>query len=282
MDPLGLGDKGPQSAGFAMRRCRLLDVPLFRRTRRTRPSDAECEEIIDRDVALAGSLGREHRQHLRELTLELIESKRWEAIPPLEMTNEVRITIAANAAIPILNLDPWIYRNVRSIIVAAATMTSRGRRSGPARGVYSDRPMAVSGTAGPNSMPISISWRSALSDSRKPERGRNLVIHEFAHKIDMADGYSDGQPPMRGEDAARWAQLLDDQFDSEPMEDEPLRPYAWTNKAEFFAVATEEFFCRPEPLALGRPDLYVALTDFYRQNPVERLGPHLPPPDVSP
>jgi hypothetical protein len=85
----------------------------------------------------------------------------------------------------------------------------------------------------------------------------------------MSDGYSDGTPPLRGPDRDRWQAILDDEYDrldSRPSDD-ALRPYAWTNPAEFFAVATEAFFCTPAVLRAQKPALHDALRFFYRQDP---------------
>ncbi|MDH5239017.1 MAG: M90 family metallopeptidase, partial [Acidimicrobiia bacterium] len=147
--------------------------------------------------------------------------------------------------------------------------TTDGLRQGPVAGVYTDHPMAVIGQALPNRGPISLSWDAALVHSRDPGAGRNVVIHEFAHKIDMMDGYSDGIPPLRGAQLTRWTRTLDGEFaqgGSDPS-DEVLSPYAWTNTSEFFAVATEAFFCSPHRLGEAKPDLYAALAGWYLQDP---------------
>ena len=102
-----------------------------------------------------------------------------------------------------------------------------------------------------------------------------MIIHEFAHKIDMSDGYADGTPPLRGPALARWTPMLTDEYERTDGEsaDAVLDPYAWSNPAEFFAVATEGFFCVATRLADARPALYGALRDFYRQDPaVDRRG----------
>jgi MtfA peptidase len=202
----------------------------------------------------------------------LIRTKRWEAVGDVDLTDEVLITLAANAAVPVLGLDLQVYRGVQSIIIQPTTDISSGTRAGRATGVVSDGPMAVIGQATPGTGPLSIAWDAALADSRNPGTGRNVVIHEFAHKIDMSDGYSDGTPPLGGNDLDRWTKLLADEYERiEPRSsDEVLRAYAWTNPAEFFAVATEAFFCTPVGLHHAKPTLYAALADFYRQDPRAR------------
>ncbi len=244
----------------------------FRSREHPEIDDTTVDEIVERNVVLATALGDDLRSRHRQLTSELIATKRWEPIAGLELGDDVLVTIAANAAIPILELGIDVYRNVQSIIVRPTASVTTGRRAGPVGSVVSDHPMAVVGLASANTGPLSLAWDSALADSRRPETGRNVVIHELAHKIDMSDGYSDGTPPLRGGDLSRWAAILTDEFEraeSRPS-DAALRAYAWSSPAEFFAVATEAFFCTPSTLRDAKPELYGALVDFYRQEPANR------------
>lgn len=233
------------------------------------PADAETVAIIVANVALAGRLDEHRRKRLVGLTNSLIDSKRWEATGDLALTPDVVVTIAANAAIPILELQPWVYRNAHWIVVHPSTTVSRGLRSGPASGTVDDEPLAIVGSASPQSGPLTFSWETVLQESRNPDLGRNVVIHEFAHKIDMADGFADGVPPSSDSDAAHWSSILAEEF--ERLEIGPtetvLGPYAWASPAEFFAVASELFFCKPGALRSTESELYRALADFYRQDP---------------
>ncbi len=233
------------------------------------PDLALIETTIDERVALAALLEPSQRHHLCELTGLLVRTKRWEAARGFELDPEMVVTIAANAAIPVLALDPAIYRGVRSVIVQPSTTRSTGRRAGPAVGVFDDTQTSIIGEASPHAGPVSIAWDAARHDSLHPASGRNVVIHEFAHKIDMADGFSDGTPPLRGPALARWSELLADEYDHAATRpgDDALRSYAWTNRAEFFAVATEAFFCTPTRLLDAKPRLYGAFSDFYGQDP---------------
>lgn len=241
--------------------------PFFRK--RPGPDTTLVADVIERNVVIAHRLDEADREHLTHLTIDLIGGARWESVGGFEITEEVQVTIAANAAIPILHLDPWLYREVHSIIVLPTTSVAVGERAGPADGTVSDDPMAIIGEAAPHSGPVSISWDAAVRESRRPRRGRNVVIHEFAHKIDMTDGYADGAPPMGRGPHEQWMTVVADEFerpDARPS-DEVLDPYAWSHPAEFFAVSTEAFFCVPEELAHAKPDLYRALAGFYRQDP---------------
>ncbi len=238
----------------------------------TLPTSEEMDAVIAASVPLAASLTGPERDRHRELTGTLVRTKRWEPVAGLALSDEIRVTIAANAAIPVLALGLDVYRTVQSIIVRPSTAVSHGRRAGRVDGTVADGPMAVIGQAAAHSGPVVLSWDAARAESRSPGRGRNVVIHEFAHKVDMSDGYLDGTPPLRGDALARWSAVIDDEFghtDVRPS-DRVLGTYAWTNPAEFFAVATERFFCRPVALAEAKPVLYGALREFYRQDPAVR------------
>ncbi|HNJ98974.1 MAG TPA: zinc-dependent peptidase [Ilumatobacteraceae bacterium] len=240
----------------------------LRRSRQVIPDDV-VSAAIDHNVALARALPADLRAQHAAMTVELVNSVSWEAANGFTITDEMKATIAANAVFPVLAHDLYSYRTVKAVIVRPRSTRSHGVRQGPATGTVSDRPLVVDGEAAPRTGPVALSWDSVVHDSRHPQRGRNVVIHEFAHKIDMLDGDADGVPPLRGEALEHWLQVLDDEWDREFAEAEHdiLDPYAFTNHAEFFAVATETFFCAPVELQASRPQLYGALRDLYALDP---------------
>lgn len=227
--------------------------------------------VIERDVALARQLPAAQRERLVELAVAFVDAVSWEGASGFVITDEMKVTIAANAVFPVLAHDLYPYRTVKAVIIRPRSVRSQGARTGPAAGTLSDRPVVVDGEAAPRTGPVALSWNSVVYDSRHPERGRNVVIHEFAHKIDMLDGDADGVPPLRGEALDRWVEVLDDEWRREFADDEhdALDPYAFTNHAEFFAVASETFFCVPTDLMATRPQLYGELRDLYALDPVE-------------
>ena len=244
-------------------------MPWWRSAHSPEIDSEQLNAVIDRNVALARRLAAPERELLAELTVELLRSKDWEAANEFALTPEITVTLAANAAIPILAIGLDVYDRVRTIIVRPTVALSTGLRSGPLAGTVSDDELWTDGISMPDRGPVAISWDAARHESRHPSAGRNVVIHEFAHKIDMANGSADGTPPLRGPNLTNWTALLTDEYghhEHRPSDD-VLRPYAWTNPAEFFAVATETFFCTPHDLASAKPTLYRALADFYRQNP---------------
>jgi hypothetical protein len=243
----------------------------WRRAQQQEIERATIEAVLRRNVGLAARLAPAQRERLIELTTELARDKTWEGVGGVRITDEVRVTIAANAALPILAYDTWPYRQVKSIIVRPTTTITTGRRAGPVAGTFTDEPMHLVGEAAPNNGPLAFSWDTVVYESRHPGHGGNVVIHEFAHKIDMNDGFADGVPPLRGEALDQWRAVLVDEYErTESREsDAVLRPYAWASPAEFFAVSTETFFCLPGELAEAKPALYAALRDLYQQHPAE-------------
>ena len=226
-------------------------------------------EIIDANVALAARLDDEQRGLHLEHTIDLIANKHWEGAANFELTDEIVTTVAGNAAIPILGLGSWPYRQVRAIIVHPTTTTARNVRGRASAGAVSDEEVSVIGLASPYSGPLSVSWDAALGGSLRPKFGRNVIIHEFAHKIDMTDGAADGVPPLRPPVLGQWEAVLMSEYERTKVResDEALRDYAWTNRAEFFAVATEALFTQPVHLRAAKSDLYGCMAAFYNQDP---------------
>ena len=220
-------------------------------------------------------LDDDERARMGELMTWLLGRKRWEAARGFELTDEIRLVIAAQAALLILGLDVDAYRDVTSIIVHPTTVTLRGPRPGPAAGVMTDGPLPILGQASDRRGPVIIAWDAVRADARHPERGHNVVIHEFTHKLDMLDNVVDGTPPLPDRAARRrWVEVCTAEFRRlrAGRGGHLLRSYAATNPGEFFAVATEVFFALPAELQAEKPDLYGVLRDFYRQDPAARLA----------
>lgn len=227
------------------------------------------EEIIAKNVALATALPDGDGDRLVNLVADLIEGKDWEGVGDLALTDEVLVTIAANAAIPILNLDQSVYSRVAAILVRPGTNRSRIVQGTSVEGVLGESDQGTIGEAAAHRGPISISWSSALPQSRRPSYGDNVVVHEFAHKIDMANGAADGMPPLLGSPLERWNDAMLEEFErarDEPL-DHVLSSYAWTNHAEFFAVLTEAFFCTPSRLRSASPRWWKMLCELYATEP---------------
>lgn len=207
-----------------------------------------------------------------ELTRELIEKKNWEAARGFELTQEMRVIIAVHAALLILELDHRYYRNVSAIIVHPSTVVLTGQRASAVSGAVTDTPMPIIGEARTHG-PVSIVWDAAQKEARHPERGHNVIYHEFAHKLDMLDGTADGMPPLASPKvAAGWAEVCTREYEMlvAGRGGHLLRAYGAVNPGEFFAVATEVFFDKPAEMKHHKPELYAVLAGFYRQDPATR------------
>ena len=231
---------------------------------------------MQRNVAYWALLDEPERGRLRDLVQVFVAEKRWEGCGGLEMTDEVRVTVAAEACLLLLGRDHDLYDDVESILVYPSTVLAAERRPGVFErgGAVIEESAAILGQAHRGG-PVILVWDAVKCGARDPVDGRNVVFHEFAHKIDMLGGAVDGTPPLPDGAARRsWAEVCSEVYlalkASDPDVLRVIAPYGARNEAEFFAVATESFFERPEPLQAALPDLYALLAGFYRQDPAAR------------
>jgi MtfA peptidase len=240
----------------------------------------EWRALLERKVGHWAFLDDDERGRLERLALALVAEKGWEAANGFELTDEIMVIIASQAAMLGLGLPDDAFRGVHSILVHPTTMVLTGPHS-QVSGLMSDEPMAILGQAVYQG-PVVIAWDTALDEARHPGRGHNVVFHEFAHKLDMLDGTVDGTPPLADQaQHDEWVRVCTDVYEqvSHGRGGHSLRPYAGVNPGEFFAVATEVFFDAPAALVAEHPDLYGVLRAFYRQDPAARVPrPSLTPP----
>ena len=242
------------------------------------PFPPEWEEIVRRNVAHYCMLDAAEQTHLRTLIQVFCAEKNWEGCGGLELTDEIRITISAQACLLLLGIPHDYYRNVLSILVYPSVVVPPPRKIG-----FFENVLAPVETSHPiigqafQQGPVIIIWDAVLVSGRHPESGHNVVYHEFAHKLDMLDGAADGTPPLRDREEYRdWVSICEREYlrlkrDAEKGRKTFLDAYGATNEAEFFAVATEQFFDRPLRMKEQAPDLYRVLQEYYRQDPVLRV-----------
>ncbi|MHB9099022.1 MAG: M90 family metallopeptidase [Syntrophales bacterium] len=243
------------------------------------PFPPPWEEIVRRNVIHYCMLDAAERTRLQAFIQIFIAEKQWEGCGGLELTDEIRVTIAAQACLLLLGLPHDFYRNVQSILVYPSTVIPPQRKLG-----HFETALAPLETVQPiigqafRQGPVILIWDAVLSGSRHPEQGHNVVYHEFAHKLDMLDGAADGTPPLRDRDEYRdWVSVCSREYlrlkhNAERGRKSFLSDYAATSEAEFFAVATEQFFDQPLRMKEHAPDLYRVLNEYYRQDPAERVG----------
>lgn len=242
------------------------------------------ELLVAQHLAVWPLLDEAEQERLLQLADELLSRKRWEAAKGFVLDDTVRVVVAAQAALLVLGLSAEHYRLVSGIVIHPSTLETTGVGAGPVPGTVTADRLTVLGLAQDGRGPVVLAWDQALAGAHRSERGHNVVLHEFAHKLDMRDGAIDGTPLLPPGLRADWVRVCTDVYDDlvagRPRP--PMRWYGATNPGEFFAVATEVFFEQPRELARWEPALYDVLTRFYRQDPAARearAAPEVPGPD---
>ena len=205
----------------------------------------------------------------------LVRSARFEGARDVTVTPQMVGVIAAHAALLAAGFetDAYPFLNVSTIVVHGRTIVTRGARPGPVRGVVTSGPQYLAGQSGHGRGPVLLDWRTVARQVDDPERGVNVVYHEFAHKLDQLNGVADGMPPLPSRaDESAWVQTLGTNYRRLRRRgtDGLVRGYGATNPAEYFAVTSELFFLRPVELRDRHPRVYRRLADFYRQDPAAR------------
>ena len=242
------------------------------------PFPEAWEGHLERGLAHYRWLDASEQRALRDLVQVFVAEKRWEGCGGLVLDDEIRVVIAAHACLLVLGLPHELYRNVETILVYPSTVVLPPRRLGAFEVARAPLPgpMPILGQA-LRQGPVVLVWDDVVRTVRHPERGHNVVYHEFAHKLDLLDGSADGTPPLGSRDEyRRWAEICSREYLALRERAEQGLPtfldaYGATNEAEFFAVATEQFFDAPVSLRQAHPDLYAVLSGFYRQDPAVRV-----------
>lgn len=232
-----------------------------------RPMDASWSEHLAA-LSFFNQLDDLQRQRLTGGVRIFIAEKHWTPCAGITLTDRMCVQIAAQAMRMVLHRDHDYYRNVRELLIYPDTYEVEHQRGDlPTIGQ-----MSVAGQAVYRG-PIILSWRDVERGLRHDDDGYNVVYHEFAHALDFQDGLIDGTPTLN--DAAmrqRWIDVMTEHFQelvntARAGRRATLREYGATNPAEFFAVATEAFFEKPDGLQRRLPDLYDLLATYYRQDP---------------
>lgn len=228
----------------------------------TRPFPELWRRRLEESTSVWPRLDETERARLEDLIRVFMAETEWEGVDGLEVTDDMRLLVSAGACTLLLGLDMNRYPNVSAVVLFPRTPVRRQTRS-LGGGIMDEAVMHLGGEAHPHG-PVMLVWPSV----RRSRPGRNVVLHEFAHKLDMADGYSDGIPAtIDRSGGARLDSLLEASFVGLTEGAGFLDVYATTSRVEFFAVVTETFFEDPIRVVEGSPDLYQALVDLYGQDP---------------
>jgi Mlc titration factor MtfA (ptsG expression regulator) len=268
----------------------MLDWLRRRREPASRPIDGGLWREATSSWLFMRGLADGDNARLKALAGRFLASKRFATTHGLALTERMQVEIAAQACILVLELGFDWYDGWTDVIVYPTQFVPEREVMDEAGVVHLTRdPMAGEAWLGG---PVVLSYEDvALSaDERERVAGYNVVIHEFAHKLDMRNGDANGFPPLhRGMDPAAWKQAFVAAYDDfcakvdaaealparraqAALDALPLDPYASESAGEFFAVASEGFFETPELLAPAYPAVYAQLRAFYRQDPAARLA----------
>jgi Mlc titration factor MtfA (ptsG expression regulator) len=247
-------------------------VSLFDWFRRLRneppPLPEDWGAIVSRNVAAVRGWDIARQETLGRLASELIKQKNFEGAHDLDVTHEMRVTIAANACLLLMGWDEVVFPRLKTIIVYPGTYYAQGERRTP-EGTVLELHEVRRGESWTHGTLV-LSWGDVLADSRAPEKGRNVVLHEFAHQLDSEDGEAEGIPYVGGDDRRRrWLKIMQN------AQRKALRQ-GWSGlfrgrvidpPAEFLAVSVELFFLWPDHLRARFPQWYEALASYFQQRP---------------
>lgn len=243
-----------------IRRRRLLRTPL----------PQGWEEIIKQNVKLYNRLPGELKKQLKGLVNIFAAEKNFEGCAGLEITEQIKVTIAAQACVLLLNRKIGCFDKLKTILVYPHTYVAKKFSSG---GVIEVQGRSVRLGESWQNGPVVLAWDSVIGGAMNINDGKNVVLHEFSHQLDQEDGVADGAPILASRSSyATWARVLGDEYEklqnrAKRFRKSVMHRYGATNPPEFFAVATETFFEKPRQLKKKHPELYDALSDYYKMDP---------------
>ncbi|TCV85183.1 hypothetical protein EDC63_11072 [Sulfurirhabdus autotrophica] len=242
----------------------------MRRILRRNPIPHHIWHGVTRRIVVLKGLDAVQMAHLRELTTWFLHNKLIYGVQGLDVTLSMRVTVAAQACLLILNLDTGYFDNWVEVIIYPGAFRVNHQQADEF-GLIHHEATALSGESWLRG-PVILSWPEVERDSYQPHIGHNLVLHEFAHKLDAMNGVMNGLPPLRRSmSRKRWAEAMSEAYailqqNLASSRKACINPYAATNPAEFFAVLSEYFFTAPGILKAACPRAYRQLALFYQKD----------------
>jgi Mlc titration factor MtfA (ptsG expression regulator) len=239
---------------------------------RARPFPDAWRRIVERNVPVVCRLPPADRDELFGHMQVFLAEKHFEGCGGLELTDEIRVTIAAQACLLLLHRDTDYYPLLTSILVYPTTYVVPSEHA-LGDGIWEETDDELLGHTSRSLSALVLAWDSSLHGARGLDDGENVVLHEFAHQLDFESGGVDGTPALDSrQQYASWARVLGAEYEALRKASDAGRPsvlddYGGENPAEFFAVATEAFFERPVELRAKHAALYEELRAFYQQDP---------------
>ncbi len=254
----------------------VLVLRLQRRARRqmlcAQPLPPQWREILEHNVPIFRRLPERFRKELESDMNVFLAEKRFEGCGGLEMTDEIRVTIAAQACILLVNHPVRYYPKLSAVLVYPTAYVAEGKTTMGTGGLVVEGPSARAGESWQGG-DLVLAWDHVKRAACDVRDGHNVVLHEFAHQLDQEDGASDGAPILESRSGyATWAHVFAGEYeklcrDVAKHHKTVIDPYGATNPAEFFAVVTEAFFEKPRALRRKEPELYDQLKGYYHLDP---------------
>ncbi|MFD2365890.1 zinc-dependent peptidase [Pseudoduganella sp. GCM10020061] len=248
-----------------------------------RPMSAEREAILSRNIPVYQRMPAELQAQLRRLVTQFLHQKKFVGCAGLEVTEEMRVTIAGQACMLLLNRPSRVYPGLYTVLLYPSAFLVPRNRPDEA-GIVTETREDLLGESWSDGRVI-LSWDHVLRGARDWTDGHNVVLHEFAHQLDSESGSNNGAPYLGHPSSYRsWSQVLSRDFamlrqQAYFSQQSVLDHYGAQSPAEFFAVATETFFEKPYQLAERHPDLFDEFKKYYRVDPREWVAA---PPQEAP
>ncbi|MEZ5495421.1 MAG: zinc-dependent peptidase [Gammaproteobacteria bacterium] len=225
----------------------------------------EWKQILTNHFKLYQHLPDDLKKQLHGHINIFLDEKNFVGYQGIEINDTIRITIAAQACLLLLNRKTNYYPHLTNILVYPTVFTHKNHDGELHRGRFGE-----SWHRGP----IVLSWQHSSQGGKNNTDGENVVMHEFAHQLDQVNGPSDGLPILQHNNIKQWSSVLGKEFKTlkfkiQKREQTLLDEYGATNPAEFFAVITEHFVEQPRQMLKKHPELYEELRKYYQINPVE-------------
>lgn len=254
----------------------LVGQPWLKRRRRARiaqqPFPPAWRRILRRRVPYLQRLPADLQLLLKQRMQVFLAEKPIIGCAGLVVTDEMRVTIAAQACLPLLGVPRNFYPELKQVLLYPGAFVVDRPHTGAA-GVQMEQRRALAGESWAQGQ-VLLSWQDVINGAADPDDGHNVVIHEFAHQLDQAKGFANGAPLLTSRAAyQRWSRVMQHEFDDlrgrlARSESSLIDAYGATDPAEFFAVASEVFFERGAEMAQHHPALYEQLSRYYRLNPL--------------
>ena len=254
----------------------LMTKPYFREKKRDQlrrlPFKKDWRKIIQQRMPYFRQMPADLQLQLKQHIQIFIAEKTFVGCNGIKVTDEIKVTIAAQACLLLLNRKTDYYPKLKTILVyPSAFLKEQNQRN--ADGTQNTRKVALSGESWDFGK-IVLSWQDSLHGAELPNDGSNVVIHEFAHQLDQENGKANGSPILgKGQSYQCWSEVFTQQFEVLRKQAAAGTPsifdyYGATEPAEFFAVVSEVFFEKSKQFSIEHPALYRQLTTYYKVDPI--------------